>query len=496
MAYVSIMDWKKAISTWAALASLLFSHHISVASEGTAASVLIDFARTHHGENFDQVMTNARIKGNASVWSAKITLRVRDWTAKEAHQFLDFLVENIGIHKTLRILRNSTGYLKTVKYPRFRQTVDIMSAWAGRDAVIQKIGKSLSGFQYEFKESTATYFLEFFREDKTPVEEMMELLQSFLQDYDPQTRQSLIFPFSDVFDRKGRLGDFDRTKFIADLKGRFASAGISTADSSIFVDFVDDYLCAWELTTNMMLKNTADFVRIDTDKFDKGVTFLKRRGHSMAKIKEAFKNGNAAAALYIHDGLESIALHMEDFFGGGEEAQKIVDKMMMKNLAAFSRINTGEFDKGVDFLKERGHSMAHIREAFEENAGSAMVVRDETLSFIAQHLEAFLGGGEEAKQIVDQMMINDLSDFSKINIGEFDKAVTFFKRRGHSMADIRQVVRNTRTAFLFRDTNLALLADLMQAFLAGEEVDFDSLLEQIHERDCYILSKVLFNLQK
>ena len=105
---------------------------------GSAAKVFIDFAKKHKGENFEREM--------GSQWEEKITESTQTWTAKEATDFLDYVVGLIGVDLTLAKMR-SASYFKYMHYSDFEEKVEFYrkEEYLGEEGVRKKLSQSLSG---------------------------------------------------------------------------------------------------------------------------------------------------------------------------------------------------------------------------------------------------------------------------------------------------------------------------------------------------------------
>ena len=440
----------------------------------TASSVFIDFARKHYGNNFDQAMSGRASK----TWSERITLRSKTWEAEDAELFLNFLVEKIGVTSTLKRMKTFPSlFLQGMNYQRFSDTYTILSHWAGEEAVIEKMAKSLGGFQRIFPEDTAVYFLNFYRNDKSNPEDMIELLKTSLAGKSSEEVEILISSLSDIFEKRGRLGDFNVKNFLSRLKDDFTSLGISPDDASLFIDFMDDYLHSWNLTKSAMLQNFDDFVQIDTLKLGDAITWLSERGIPMDTIKEIFKGSIKAAKLANKDKLEHIAKHMQDFFGG-ENVKELVNSMMSQNLSAFIKIDTKKFDDAVAWLnEERGIPMETIREIFKRNISAASSVNKGKLEKVTGYMQDFFGG-DNAKNDVDFMMLKNPSDFVQIDTKEFENVVTWLnEERGIPMETIKEIFKgNAEAAGSVNKDRLEKIAKHMQKFFgrdnAKNDVDF------------------------
>ena len=169
----------------------------------TASSVFIDFARKHYGDNFDQTMSGRASK----TWSERIALRSKTWEAEDAELFLNFLVEKIGVVSALKRMKAFPSLFKNgMDYQRFSDTYTILSHWAGEEAVIKKIAKSLGGFQLMFSEDTATYFMNFYRNDKSDPWDMIELLKVSLVGKKSDEVEVLISSLNNIFEKREDLG--------------------------------------------------------------------------------------------------------------------------------------------------------------------------------------------------------------------------------------------------------------------------------------------------
>ena len=437
----------------------------------TASSVFIDFARKHYGDNFDQTMSGRASK----TWSERIALRSKTWEAEDAELFLNFLVEKIGVASTLKRMKTFPSlFYEGMNYQRFSDTYTILSHWAGEEAVIKKMAKSLGGFQLMFSEDPAIYFLNFYRNDKSGPWDVIELLKASLAGKNSEEVEILISSLSDIFEKKGRLGDFNVKNFLSRLKDDFTSLGVSPDDASLFIDFMDDYLHSWNLTKTMMLKNLQDFAKIDTVTFKDAVTWLnEERGIPMDTIKEIFKGSIEAAKLANKDKLEHIAGHMQGFFGG-EKVKELVDSMMLQNLGAFVQIDTKEFEDAVTWLNEHGIPMETIKEIFKRNIEAAKLANKDKLEQVAKYMQDFIGG-ENAKKDVDSMILQNPGNFIQIDTKEFDDAVTWLnEERGIPMETIKEIFKGSVEAA--RSANkgkLEKLAGCMQDFMGGENAKKD-----------------------
>ena len=450
----------------------------SGSSASSASSFFIDFARKHYGDDFDQTMSGR----SAKAWSEEIVLHSKTWETEDAELFLNFLVEKIGVENTLKRMKTLPSLFgKGMNYQKFSDTYTILSHWAGKEAVIKKIKKSLNGFQYQFSEDTVVYFLNFYRNDKSDPRDMIELLKTSLADNNSEGVEVVIASLSDIFDKKGRLGDFDIKSFLSQLKEDFASLGVSADDASLFIDFMSDYLGSWNLTKTMMLKNFENFSQIDTGKFNEAVGWLKERGISEDIIKDTFRGSVKATYKVDKDKLEHITRHMQNFFGGDNaKAKKDVDSMMLKNLSAFTQINTGKFDKVVVWLREQSIPERIIKETFKENANAAYKADKEQLEHIARHMQNFFGG-DNAKNNVDSMMLQNLGDFAQINTEKFDEAVDWLKERGIPEDTIKDIFKgNASAAYEANKDKLEKISRHMQNFFGGDNAknDVDSMMLQ------------------
>ena len=186
----------------------------------------------------------------------------------------------------------------------------------------------------------------------------------------------------------------------------------------------------------MMLKNISSFSKIDIEKFDETVVWLRERGIPESKIKDAFKENAKAARDVSKDKLEKISQHMEIFFGGNQ-AKMLTNSMMLKNLDSFSQIDTEKFDEAVAWLKERGVSESLIKETFQASVQTARLADKEKLEKISQHMEVFIDG-DKAKALVNSMILQGLGSFSEIDTEKFDEAVAWLKERGISETQIKK----------------------------------------------------------
>ena len=450
---------------------VMLAKAFGVQEEKTAASVFIDFAKKHYGDDFDQNMAGQKADRAKMVWSEKIIYHSRDWTAQEANLFLGFLIENIGEQGTLKRMKTFPDLFRLgMSYQKFNQTYTILSAWAGKTAVIKKINKSLAGFQNELSEGAAIHLLNFFRNDKSDPHEMMELLETYLEGLKDQTkenRESLISSLKNIFYRKGRLEDFDRDAFISRLKNHFDELKIPPNDASVFIGFMDDYLQSWNFIKDMMLKNLKSFSLIDTEQFDRVVAWLKERGISEGLIKEIFKKSVMAAEEANKDKLEKISQHMEAFFAGND-AKVLVDSMILQNLGDFSQIDTKKFDEMVNWLKERNIPENLIKKAFKNNAKAARKANKEKLQKIASHMENFFGG-DNARALIDSMMLKNLAAFSQINTKKFDNVIAWLKKRGIDQGQMKEIFKeNAGAASLADKKKLEEIASHMEDFFGGD----------------------------
>ena len=109
-----------------------------IREENTAAKVFIDFAREHRGENFEREM--------GSQWKEKITENTSFWTAQDAIDFLDYLVDLIGVDLALTRIR-STSYFSYMHYKDFKDRVDFYKQenYLGEEGIRKKLSQSFSG---------------------------------------------------------------------------------------------------------------------------------------------------------------------------------------------------------------------------------------------------------------------------------------------------------------------------------------------------------------
>ena len=405
---------------------------------------------------------------DAKTWAEEIKRHSTKWTVQDAGLFLSFLVEKVGVANTLKRM-NTLSYLfrRGITYHSFDHTYAVLSRWVGEEAVIKKMGKSLNGFQYEFSEDTAAYFLNFFRNDKSDPWDMIELLKASLADDNSEGAKALISSLSHIFEKKGRPRNIDRESFLSRLKENFDQLGVPSTEASLFINFVDDYLHSWNVTRVMMLKNFGDFAQIDTNQFAEAVTWLRERGISEDTIKETFRD-NAAAARRVDKGkLEKVTGHMQTFFGG-DGAKEKVDTMMLHNLGSFVQIDTDKFAEVVTWLKERGFPEDAIKNALRRNARAASLVDKDKLEEIAGYLQTFFGG-DGAKEQVDIIMLSNLGDFARIDISKFSRVVAWLKGRGIPEDTIRETFKgNASAASLVDKGKLQEIARHMQAFFRGD----------------------------
>ena len=229
---------------------------------------------------------------------------------------------------------------------------------------------------------------------------------------------------------------------------------------------------AHEVVNQMILKNLADFYSINFKELDEVRFFMQGRGIPESKIDHAFRgsiNGMEAAR---KKRLESITKHMEDFFGeaGIENPKLAVDEMMLGNLANFSRINLWEFDQVVMFLKNRGISEKQIAEMASKSPEGASLSRKKRLEFVAAYMQVFYGGGDDAKLIVDEMILKSLSRFSNMDTHELDELQDYLKKRGVSKSRMQTAFRkNIEGISKINMRNLKRGAEHLEAFFLDEK---------------------------
>ena len=181
---------------------------------------------------------------------------------------------------------------------------------------------------------------------------------------------------------------------------------------------------------------------------------------------------------------------MEAFFGG-DDAKDVVDSMMLKNLGAFSLIDTDKFHEVIDYLKERDIEEKAIKETFKENAKAIRYVDKDKLEKVISYMETFFGS-DDAKAVVDSMMLQNLGDFSLIDTDNFHEVVNWLKKRGIPENKIKAAFKgNVVAARMTSKNKLEAVSQTMDAFLANEDVDLNLLFDKINESDCRRLTNIL-----
>ena len=137
----------------------------------------------------------------------------------------------------------------------------------------------------------------------------------------------------------------------------------------------------------IMLDDLREFIFLDTKEFDSLTIFLQGRGISKDAIKNMMKK-NPSTIFVRQEELAAATQQLDIFFGGGTEAQKIVNQLMLDDLRAVAAMRPSEFDAVVAFLQERGLSLEIIREMVKENP-SLLLVGLEKLKKNVERLEAF-----------------------------------------------------------------------------------------------------------
>ncbi len=127
-------------------------------------------------------------------------------------------------------------------------------------------------------------------------------------------------------------------------------------------------------------------------------------------------------------------------------------------------------------------------------------VRKESLEVRAQHLDTFFGSDDEAREVVNHMMLDDLRAIDSIDMQEFDAVAIFLQGRGLSKKAMREMLKKNPAAALVRLEELEFNARLVDtSFNAGvaNRMMRDDLwkfftMEPGEFEDCRSLAKVFF----
>ena len=106
----------------------------------TSNSSFIDFAKEHLGKRFSTEID--------SKWDLQIKTAAKNWTTKEAEDFLYYLKTRIGEKATMKHIQNDFSYFELSRYKKFRQTVSFYEGYLGEEIVTQHLKNSLRGFFY------------------------------------------------------------------------------------------------------------------------------------------------------------------------------------------------------------------------------------------------------------------------------------------------------------------------------------------------------------
>lgn len=127
--------------------------------EGDSASdVFIQFVQEELGENWAQKMNEKKYgyRSYSTPWEQEIIPSTRSWSAKDAQEFLDVLVNRVGKQNTCFLLARSLSHLKSISYYRdkisqdilqnFKERIAYYDDYMGEEATTEMMRKSLAGF--------------------------------------------------------------------------------------------------------------------------------------------------------------------------------------------------------------------------------------------------------------------------------------------------------------------------------------------------------------
>lgn len=127
-----------------------------------AGDVFIQFAQEELGEDWSKKMSakKYRYKSYSTPWEREIIASVSSWSAKDAREFLNILVNRLGKQNTCYLLARSLSHLKSIPHHKktisqdtlqnFKERIALYDEYMGREKTTEMMRKSLAGFTQGF----------------------------------------------------------------------------------------------------------------------------------------------------------------------------------------------------------------------------------------------------------------------------------------------------------------------------------------------------------
>ena len=248
-----------------------------------------------------------------------------------------------------------------------------------------------------------------------------------------------------------------------------------------------------EAVNQMMFKNLTDFYSMDFKELDEVRLFMRNRDIPEERINQTFRKNIDGIESARKERLKPITRHMEIFFKsvGIENPKSATNEMMLGNLGSYSRINLRELDQITVFLRKRGIPGKRIAEAFIKSSEGTALARKKRLEFVSTYMQALFGGGGDAKEVTDEMMLQNLSRFTNLDTSELDELQDFLKKRNVPKEKIQPAFRkNIEGLSKIKTRNFKRGIEHLDALFLDEK-NAAEIVNQIALKDLISISRIV-----